>query len=71
MKPPANESPAPVGSSTDSSGNAGAMKIPDPQGVEQTFRRRIDQVFALAATSGYRALILGAWGCGAHRPSWM
>jgi len=29
--------------------------------------RRINYVFALAASTGHRALVLGAWGCGVFR----
>jgi uncharacterized protein (TIGR02452 family) len=27
--------------------------------------RRIERLFAVAADQGYRAMVLGAWGCGA------
>lgn len=36
-----------------------------PEVLERVFRRRGRQVLAVAAHQGQRALVLGAWGCGA------
>jgi uncharacterized protein (TIGR02452 family) len=47
--------------------NAGAIaknKPHDLQGVEPTFRQRIEQVLSAAVTFDQTALVLGAWGCG-------
>jgi uncharacterized protein (TIGR02452 family) len=49
--------------------NAGALPPGSPHmdSVPQVMERRMRNVFALAASSGYRTLVLGAWGCGAFR----
>jgi uncharacterized protein (TIGR02452 family) len=36
----------------------------DEEKVEETMRRRIGNVLALAASQGHRTPVLGAWGCG-------
>jgi uncharacterized protein (TIGR02452 family) len=35
--------------------------------IPEVFRRRSEYVLALAASQGYRHLVLGAWGCGVFR----
>ncbi len=35
--------------------------------IPEVFRRRSEYVLALAASRGYRRLVLGAWGCGVFR----
>ena len=35
--------------------------------IEETFVRRAEGILALAASRGYRRLVLGAWGCGVFR----
>jgi uncharacterized protein (TIGR02452 family) len=35
--------------------------------IPEIFRRRSEYVLALAASQGYRRLVLGAWGCGVFR----
>ena len=50
--------------------NAGAAANTRPEELPQvpaTLRRRSELVLALAATYGYRRLVLGAWGCGVFR----
>jgi len=50
--------------------NAGPMKGRDPEGlaaVPETFARRWRNVLAVAEDRGHRALVLGAWGCGAFQ----
>ncbi len=49
--------------------NVGAIKPGSPHRsrVPSVMRRRIDYVLALAASTGHRALVLGAWGCGVFR----
>ncbi len=50
--------------------NAGAVARNEPRCIEQivpTMRRRIAMVLALAASEGYKQLVLGAWGCGVFR----
>ena len=49
--------------------NIGAMAADsvDRHRVEAVMRRRIDCVFALAASTGSRHMALGAWGCGVFR----
>ncbi|MHC5540327.1 TIGR02452 family protein [Singulisphaera rosea] len=55
---------------TSAAPNAGAAadnrpaELPSIPGV---FRRRSEYVLALAASRGYRQLVLGAWGCGVFR----
>ena len=55
---------------TSAAPNAGAAagnrpaELPSIPGV---FRRRSEYVLALAASQGYRQLVLGAWGCGVFR----
>lgn len=50
--------------------NAGALRQHrkfDAGRVEETLRRRIGAVLAIAAARGYPHLVLGAWGCGVFR----
>jgi len=50
--------------------NAGAAadKRPDElPHIPDVFRRRSEYVLALAASQGYKHLVLGAWGCGVFR----
>ena len=50
--------------------NAGATAANRPKELAQipeVFRRRSEYVLALAASKGYRRLVLGAWGCGVFR----
>lgn len=49
--------------------NAGVARkhsIPEHE-IEHIMRRRVANVLAVAAASGYSALVLGAWGCGVFR----
>lgn len=43
----------------------GAALFASAKKIEETFLRRIRILLRLAAVSGYRQLVLGAWGCGA------
>ncbi len=48
--------------------NAKAVLKRDPTRrgeIQQAMRRRVDRVLAAATHHGHRALVLGAWGCGA------
>ncbi len=50
--------------------NAGAAAKNRPEEVPlipEVFRRRSEYVLALAASQGYKHLVLGAWGCGVFR----
>ena len=50
--------------------NAGAIAENRPEElphIPEVFRRRSEYVLALAASKGYRRLVLGAWGCGVFR----
>lgn len=50
--------------------NAGAIAVNRPEELDQipeVLRRRSEYVLALAASRGYRRLVLGAWGCGVFR----
>jgi uncharacterized protein (TIGR02452 family) len=49
--------------------NLGAIGNNDQErlAVPGSFRRRMNNLFALAATTGHISLILGAWGCGVFR----
>lgn len=50
--------------------NAGAIAQNRPDAlprIPSAFHRRIEGVLALAADSGHRRLVLGAWGCGVFR----
>jgi uncharacterized protein (TIGR02452 family) len=50
--------------------NAGAIAANRPYeagAIAETLERRAESVFALAASQGYRRLLLGAWGCGVFR----
>ena len=52
---------------TSAAPNASAIanNCPDDLGhIPRTFRERAEHVLALAASEGYRHLVLGAWGCG-------
>jgi uncharacterized protein (TIGR02452 family) len=64
---PALQSP---GFITSAAPNAGAIATQRPDElprIELTLRRRAALVLALAASQGYRQLVLGAWGCGVFR----
>ena len=55
---------------TSAAPNAGAIATNRPDElalIEATFVGRAEGVLALAATRGYRRLVLGAWGCGVFR----
>lgn len=55
---------------TSAAPNAGAIATQRPDElpwIETTLRRRAALVLALAASQGYRQLVLGAWGCGVFR----
>jgi uncharacterized protein (TIGR02452 family) len=55
---------------TCASPNAGAISKNRPDELARigaTFRRRSDYILALAASRGYKSLVLGAWGCGVFR----
>ncbi|WP_165073241.1 TIGR02452 family protein [Paludisphaera rhizosphaerae] len=50
--------------------NAGAIATNRPQEhseIPETLARRAERVLALAASRGYRQIVLGAWGCGVFR----
>jgi uncharacterized protein (TIGR02452 family) len=50
--------------------NAGAVRANQPEQAGQIPRvllQRAEGVLALAASCGYRTLVLGAWGCGVFR----
>jgi uncharacterized protein (TIGR02452 family) len=50
--------------------NAGAAADNRPEElplIPEVFRRRSEYVLALAASQGYKSLVLGAWGCGVFR----
>ena len=50
--------------------NAGAIANNRPQElplIPDVLRRRSEFVLALAASQGYKCLVLGAWGCGVFR----
>lgn len=50
--------------------NAGAAADHRPEElplIPEVFRRRSEYVLALAASQGYKCLVLGAWGCGVFR----
>jgi uncharacterized protein (TIGR02452 family) len=50
--------------------NAGAAANNRPEElplIPEVFRRRSEYVLALAASEGYKRLVLGAWGCGVFR----
>ncbi len=55
---------------TSAAPNAGAIAVNRPEEsprVPEVLRRRSELVLALAASQGYRRLVLGAWGCGVFR----
>lgn len=55
---------------TSAAPNAGAAASNQPELlplIPDAFRRRSEYVLALAASQGYRRLVLGAWGCGVFR----
>lgn len=55
---------------TSAAPNAGAVAANRPaesSAIPEVFRRRSESVLALAASRGYRRLVLGAWGCGVFR----
>jgi uncharacterized protein (TIGR02452 family) len=55
---------------TSAAPNAGAAADNRPAelpSIPEIFRRRSEYVLALAASQGYRQLVLGAWGCGVFR----
>lgn len=47
--------------------NTGAARGEAPGRIRETFERRAAHVLAVAEAHGHRALVLGAWGCGAFR----
>jgi uncharacterized protein (TIGR02452 family) len=50
--------------------NAGAVLRQDPTcgyEIRQALRSRIDKILSVAATRGYDAIVLGAWGCGVFK----
>ena len=62
------ERPHAAGFVTAAAPNVGALKDRAERAqVESALLRRMRAVIALAATSGVRRLILGAWGCGVFR----
>ena len=64
------EAPHLAGFITSAAPNAGAAQDARPHElplIPETFRRRSEYVLALAASEGYRHLVLGAWGCGVFR----
>jgi uncharacterized protein (TIGR02452 family) len=59
-----------VGFITSAAPNAGAIAMQrraEQPLIESSLRRRAALVLALAASRGYRQLVLGAWGCGVFR----
>lgn len=55
---------------TSAAPNAGAAADNRPEElplIPEVFRRRSEYVLALAASQGYKRLVLGAWGCGVFR----
>ena len=55
---------------TSAAPNAGAAANNRPEElplIPEAFRRRSEYVLALAASQGYKHLVLGAWGCGVFR----
>jgi uncharacterized protein (TIGR02452 family) len=57
---------------TSAAPNAGAAGDNRPEElplIPDVFRRRSEYVLALAASQGYKYLVLGAWGCGVFRNS--
>jgi uncharacterized protein (TIGR02452 family) len=55
---------------TSAAPNAGAMsdhRRDESSQVPDVFRKRSEYVLALAASQGYKRLVLGAWGCGVFR----
>jgi uncharacterized protein (TIGR02452 family) len=55
---------------TSAAPNAGAAATNRPEELAQipdVFERRCEYVLALAASQGYKNLVLGAWGCGVFR----
>jgi uncharacterized protein (TIGR02452 family) len=55
---------------TSAAPNAGAMsdhRRAELARIPEIFRRRSEHVLALAASQGYKQLVLGAWGCGVFR----
>lgn len=55
---------------TEQSANAGAAADNRPEElplIPEVFCRRSEFVLALAASQGYKRLVLGAWGCGVFR----
>jgi uncharacterized protein (TIGR02452 family) len=64
------EEPRPVTFITSAAPNAGAAATNRREElplIPEAFRRRTEYVLALAASQGYRRLVLGAWGCGVFR----
>ena len=64
------EEPQFAGFITSAAPNAGAAADIRPHElplIPETFLRRSEYVLALAASEGYRHLVLGAWGCGVFR----
>jgi uncharacterized protein (TIGR02452 family) len=64
------EEPQLAGFITSAAPNAGAAYDTRPHElplIPETFHRRSEYALALAASEGYRRLVLGAWGCGVFR----
>jgi uncharacterized protein (TIGR02452 family) len=64
------EDPHQVSLITSPAPNAGAAAANRPHElplIPEVFRRRSEYVLALAASHGYKRLVLGAWGCGVFR----
>ena len=64
------EEPHPATFITSAAPNAGAAATNRPQElakIPEVFDRRCEYVLALAASQGYKNLVLGAWGCGVFR----
>jgi uncharacterized protein (TIGR02452 family) len=64
------EEPRLVSFITSAAPNAGAAADKRPEElprIAEVFRRRSEYVLALAASQGYKQVVLGAWGCGVFR----
>jgi uncharacterized protein (TIGR02452 family) len=56
-----------ITSAAPNAGAAAGKRREDLSAIPDVFRRRSEYVLALAASQGYRQLVLGAWGCGVFR----
>jgi len=61
------DAPHPATFITSAAPNAGAVMPRERPLLAETLRRRAGGVLAVAASRGYEALVLGAWGCGVFR----